>query len=326
MGEPPKRSREAFQGANSNVVGRDLRQEINIHVGTASEAKKALGDTSRAPSRRAVLLGGAALAATAGTLVTVRLTATDDRKPRGPRPLSDLFAFNQRDSDSLTTSSFMKKIDAVMQTPDDKKQYWLFSGSDSIIIQVTDRERNFAELTREPQPLNKWGSLKAAPGEDSPSFEKIDAVMQYPDDDNKYCVFSGESFLRLNVADKWPHMDTRIDENPSPLSDWGSLDKTSPPFEKIDAATRALDSKNEYWVFSGSHFLRLSVGNEPNHDAKVVKKPKSLSDWGGLARYPSFASGIDAIMQMPDNPKEYVVFSGRQYLRTAWTGSTWSVK
>lgn len=87
-----------------------------------------------------------------------------------------------------------------------------------------------------------------------------------------------------------------------------------------------MDSKNEYWVFSGSHFLRLSVGNEPNHDAKVVKKPKSLSDWGGLARYPSFASGIDAIMQMPDNPKEYVVFSGRQYLRTAWTGSTWSVK
>ncbi|WP_330239979.1 hypothetical protein [Streptomyces sp. NBC_00525] len=344
MGEPPKKSREAFrrrtarrpetaQGANGNVVGRDLRQEINIHVGTAAEAKKALGGASRAPSRRAVLLGGAALAATAGTLVAVRLTGTDDgRKPQGPRPLSDLFAFSKRDSAPFIEAGFTKRIDATMQTPDNKNEYWLFSGAQVTRIQVTDGESNFADVVQNPGPLTNWGSLQAAPGEDSPPFEKIDAVMRWPDDRNKYWLFSGSRFLRVHVNDGFYHVDTRVPEDsqpnpqPNPLSYWGSLSDTSPSFAKIDAVANTPDNRNEYWVFSGSHYLRLKVADGSIHDDDVVQNPKPLSNWGGLDRYPSFASGIDAVMQMPNDPKEYVVFSGRQYLRTAWTGSTWSVK
>lgn len=75
MGEPQGEPRGTFrrrtarqpettQGADGNYVGGDLRQEFTINVGTAADAKKVLG-TSRTPSRRTILLGGATLAATA---------------------------------------------------------------------------------------------------------------------------------------------------------------------------------------------------------------------------------------------------------------------
>ncbi|WP_329152672.1 hypothetical protein OHA63_03065 [Streptomyces anulatus] len=215
-----------------------------------------------------------------------------------------------------------------MQTPDKEDRYWLFSGKNFTLIQVNRKERNLAEVVQNPGPLTDWGSLQAVEGESSPPFKKIDAVMQWPDDRNKYWMFSGSRFLRINVADDWPHMDTRIskDSKPSPLSDWSSLDNTSPSFKKIDAVTRTPDDDNEYWVFSGSHYLRLKVNDGQYHSDIVVQAPKPLSEWGGLGPYPSFAAGIDAVMQMPDIPKEYVVFSGQQYLRTSWTGSEWLVK
>lgn len=321
------RQSETTQGADGNYVGGDLRQEFTINVGTAADAKKVLG-TSRTPSRRTVLLGGATLAATAGALVAARLTGTDGKKAQGPRPLSDLFAFNNRDFPPFDKAGFTKQIDAVMQTPDKEDRYWLFSGKSFALIQVNRKERNLAEVVQNPGPLTDWGSLQAVESESSPPFKKIDAVMQWPDDRNKYWMFSGSRFLRINVADDWPHMDTRIskDSKPSPLSDWSSLDNTSPSFKKIDAVTRTPDDDNEYWVFSGSHYLRLKVNDGQYHSDIVVQAPKPLSEWGGLGPYPSFAAGIDAVMQMPDIPQEYVVFSGQQYLRTSWTGSEWLVK
>ncbi|MFD4176201.1 hypothetical protein [Streptomyces anulatus] len=318
---------ETTQGADGNYVGGDLRQEFTINVGTAADAKKVLS-ASRTPSRRTVLLGGATLAATAGALVAVRLTGTDGKKAHGPRPLSDLFAFNHRDPHLFEKAGFTKGIDAVMKTPDGEDGYWLFSGRNYTLVQVTRKEGNLAEVVKNPRPLIEWSSLRTVGGGSSLAFKKIDAVMQWPDDRNGYWVFSGSHFLPIKVASGWPHMDTRIPEGakPSPLSDWSSLSSTTPSFKKIDAVTRAPNDDNEYWVFSGSQHLRLRVNDGKNHDDIVVQKPKPLSEWGGLGHYPSFSAGVDAVMQMPDTPKEYIVFSGRQFIRTSWTGSEWLVK
>lgn len=218
-----------------------------------AEAEKA-PTTSRGLSRRTVLLGGGAtLAATASALVAVRLTGIDGRKVQGPKPLSDLASFRE--------AGFTERIDAVMQTPDKKHEYWVFSDSSSIIIEVAGGMYHLDRLVRKPMPL----------------------------------------------------------------SDWGSLRTSAPPFTKIDAVARTPDKKDEYWVFSGSKFMHIRVNGGKDHIVEVKQQPMPLSDWGGLGGYPNFEARIDAVMQMPDDTNEYLVFSGGEYIRTSWSGSGWSV-
>ncbi|MFI1386396.1 hypothetical protein [Embleya sp. NPDC020886] len=283
-----------------------------VHIGAGT------GDTSttsRAPSRRTVLLGGGAtLAAAAGALVAARLTGTDGKKVQGPKPLSDRNAFRK--------AGFTTRIDAVMQTPDNVNEYWVFSGSHFIRINVAGGKNHTDTVEQGLRPLSNWGAFSRS----SPQFTtQIDAVMRTPDNVNEYWVFSGSQFIRIHVAGGENHIDTVV-QAPMPLRDWGAFSRSSPQFtSRIDAVARTPDNVNEYWVFSGAQFIRIHVAGGENHIDTVVQAPMPLSDWGGLGAYQKFAARIDAVMQMPDDMNTYWVFSGQEYIRTSWSGSAWSV-
>ncbi|MFF2412800.1 hypothetical protein, partial [Streptomyces sp. NPDC058092] len=163
-----------------------------IYIGAEAEKTPT---TSRGLSRRTVLLGGGAtLAATVSALVAVRLTGTDGKKVQGPKPLSDRNAFRE--------AGFTTRIDAVMQTPDNINEYWVFSGSQFIRIRVADGKNHIDTVVQDPMPLSDWGALRTS------SFTRIDAVMQTPDNINEYWVFSGSQFIRIRVANGKNHIDT----------------------------------------------------------------------------------------------------------------------
>ncbi|MGK5730555.1 hypothetical protein, partial [Streptomyces sp. URMC 124] len=105
------------------------------------------------------------------------------------------------------------RIDAVMQTPDNRNQYWIFSGNQYALIEVADGSHSDKQITG-PRPLTNWTSLEGLTG----TPQRIDAVMQTPDNRNQYWIFSGNQYALIEVADG-----TRSDKQvrgPRSLSDW----------------------------------------------------------------------------------------------------------
>ncbi|MEU3302241.1 protein kinase [Streptomyces sp. NPDC006678] len=115
-----------------------------------------------------------------------------------PRPLSN-----------WPSLSGFRRVDAVMQTPDDPNRYWVFSGNQYVRIEVAD-DTHADKRVADPRPLSNWPSLKG--------FARIDAVMQAPDDPSRYWVFSGNQYVKIEIADD-THADQRI-LGPRPLGDW----------------------------------------------------------------------------------------------------------
>ncbi|MFG2904351.1 hypothetical protein ACGF13_04710 [Kitasatospora sp. NPDC048286] len=104
-------------------------------------------------------------------------------------------------------------VDAVMAVPDQPNQFFVFSGSDYRTVEIEVKSSH-------PYPCNiiYQGTLK----EDWPSlsdFSSVDAVMKVPDGSNEYWVFSGDRFVRINVANGEGHPDTKT-YGPAPLSEW----------------------------------------------------------------------------------------------------------
>ncbi|MEV7360288.1 hypothetical protein [Kitasatospora sp. NPDC091276] len=109
-------------------------------------------------------------------------------------------------------------VDAVMAVPDKPNQFWVFSNTDYRRVEIT---------VTSSHPYPDKLILKGTIREDWPSlsdFAKIDAVMKVPDGSNEYWVFSGDRFVRINVANGEPHTDTRT-YGPAPLSEWEGLTK-----------------------------------------------------------------------------------------------------
>ncbi|MFD4657324.1 hypothetical protein ACFWP2_17065 [Kitasatospora sp. NPDC058444] len=107
-------------------------------------------------------------------------------------------------------------IDAVMAVPDQPTQFWVFSGTKyrRIEIVVESTHPYGDKLLFESSIATDWPSLS--------SFTTVDAVMKVPDGSNEYWVFSGSQYVRINVANGEPHVDTKT-YGPGPLSEWPSL-------------------------------------------------------------------------------------------------------
>ncbi|WP_328665840.1 protein kinase [Streptomyces sp. NBC_00322] len=175
-----------------------------------------------------------------------------DKQVTKPHPLSD-----------WSSLAGFSRVDAVMQAPDSRNLYWVFSGSQYAEIEVADGGHTDKQVTK-PHPLSDWSSLAG--------FSRVDAVMQAPDSRNRYWVFSGNRYAEIEVADGG-HTDKQVTK-PHPLSDWSSL----AGFSRVDAVMQAPDSRNRYWVFSGNRYAEIEVANG-GHTDKQVTKPHPLSDW-----------------------------------------------
>ncbi|GAB3451780.1 hypothetical protein GCM10027570_29090 [Streptomonospora sediminis] len=154
---------------------------------------------------------------------------------------------------------------------------------------------------------------------------RTDAVMPIPGAPNtrtsdEYWMFSGDHYIRGGIAASGYPVGQRRTEI-SPLKSWDDTFANLPGFQdKIDAVLRVPGLGNEYWVFSGSRYIRIRIaGAEDSFDDTLVAGPNPISDWesafGGLAH-----DGIDAVMPTPDDPSQYWVFVGDQYVRTTLDG------
>lgn len=77
------------------------------------------------------------------------------------------------------------------------------------MIEVADDGRT-GKPVADPRPLSNWPGLSG--------FRRVDAVMQAPDDPNRYWVFSGNQYVKIEITDD-THADKRI-LGPRPLGDW----------------------------------------------------------------------------------------------------------
>ncbi|MGP3937495.1 protein kinase domain-containing protein [Nonomuraea sp. KM88] len=154
---------------------------------------------------------------------------------------------------------------------------------------------------------------------------RTDAVLPVPDDPDLeapgyYWMFSGDRYLRARMSASGYPVGERLSE-PSDLDAWKGTFQSLPGFrDRIDATLRVPGSRDEYWVFSGSQYLRMRIaGAEKGYADTLVTGPRPLRDWadafGELA-----GGGIDAVMRTPDDQKQYWVFAGDRYVRTRLAG------
>ncbi|MEU7205402.1 hypothetical protein [Streptomyces sp. NPDC045470] len=202
-------------------------------------------------------------------------------------------------------------VDAVMQSPRVRNEYWVFSGDQYIRIRVADGDHQDERVVG-PRNLTEWNSLKDLQGFST----KVDAVMPVPDSLGQYWVFSGNQYIRMEVGDDPDYIDRRL-AGPSSLDAWANTFKDRAPFsQKVDTVTWAPDEDNWYWAFSGTAFLTMTVGHSPNWEDKLEYEPAALEKWNSLkAAAAPFLTKINAVMQTPDSYNNYWFFSGDQYIR-----------
>ncbi|MEO3802193.1 protein kinase [Nonomuraea sp. B1E8] len=183
-----------------------------------------------------------------------------------------------------------------------------------------------AEGTATNSPATTYASPTDAAGTANATHPtRTDAVLPMPDDPSLkapgyYWMFSGDRYIRARMSASGYPVRERLSE-PSSLDAWKDTFRSLPGFrDRIDATLRVPGSRDEYWVFSGSQYLRMRIaGAEDGYADTLVAGPRPLRDWesafGGLPD-----GGIDAVVRTPDDPKQYWVFAGDQYVRTRLDG------
>lgn len=128
----------------------------------------------------------------------------DAKLMTGPRPLSDW--------ENAFGSLVNVGVEAVMPTPDDPRQYWVFGG-DTYVRTVLDNEGPGGHVNIEnlidygwPGTLSRFTSARG----------RVDAVLQVPGNRNDYWAFSDTRYMKIRVADK-TYDDTVILEGPTSL-------------------------------------------------------------------------------------------------------------
>ncbi|MFF9566254.1 protein kinase [Streptomyces sp. NPDC014685] len=299
------------------------------HDTTAPSGAGFAADTEaprRRPSRRAVLTAGLALAGGAGAgFALSRLwqgdgTGTEAERTGKPAPkASNPAASNPAAAPGASASPLLGevRVDAVMPAPDGTKRLWMFYGNQYVRVDASDSRERFGWEVG-PQPLSNWSGAF----EGLPDFsEKIDAVLPVPGANGEYWVFSGSRYIRLRVEDAEPYNDSRLTE-PGPLSDWAGAFGLMVDSPTVVDALMPVPEEDvpEFWVFSGSRYARYGLdGTGP--EGRLVKGWQQLGDWSRtFARYPGFRERIDAVVQVPDERNNYLVFSGGSYIEIEMAG------
>ncbi|MEU3598672.1 protein kinase [Streptomyces sp. NPDC006798] len=149
----------------------------------------------------------------------IRIRISDDGRysdqlVTGPKPITDWAgAFGNE-------PGFLDGIDAVMPTPDEPAEFWVFAGDRYLRTELTgDGPRG--KVLKGPTPLADWTETIGA----FDAFRSgIDAALSVPGRKGEYWVFSDREVLRLSLTDG-TYTDKLL-QKPSPLPDWtgGSAD------------------------------------------------------------------------------------------------------
>ncbi|MGP3751125.1 MULTISPECIES: protein kinase [unclassified Streptomyces] len=202
-----------------------------------------------------------------------------------------------------------RRVDAVMPVPGRDDRFWVFAGSEYVLVEVGDSPAD-ARRVSGPGALGDW--KKSFGG--VPSFtEKIDAVMRVPGHEDRFWVFSGDEYVVVEAAEG-SSARGRL-QGPGPLTDWSNSFASLSGFEdRVDAVMPVPGRDDRFWVFAGSEYVLVEVGDSPA-DARRVSGPGALGDWkksfGGV---PSFTEKIDAVMRVPGHEDRFWVFSGDEYV------------
>ncbi|MEU4052206.1 serine/threonine-protein kinase [Streptomyces olivaceus] len=159
---------------------------------------------------------------------------------------------------------FRKKIVAVMRVPGKPGQYWVFSQDQYMRIEVSP-EGSGSALKSSPAPIGDWKDTFGG-------FSRIDSVMPVPDDPYQVWAFSGSDYVRTRLHSEGnPGGQCQLKN-----SIGGGWRELSRRFSSgIDAVMPSPNEPYEYWVFSGSRYLKMKVPGK-SYKEEVLQEPTSL--------------------------------------------------
>ncbi|MFC9970946.1 serine/threonine-protein kinase [Spirillospora sp. NPDC127200] len=160
---------------------------------------------ARANRRRTAVTGVIAVVALlAGAGVTAFVARDGSGPPEQPGTAS-------------TGAHAVSGVDAVMPVPGARGRFWVFSGSQYMIVEV-GADPAAARRVSGPSPIAQW--RKTFGGLDR--FTRgIDAVLPVPGDGRRFWVFSGDQYLLVHIAGDRSGRG-RL-QGPHPLTDWPPL-------------------------------------------------------------------------------------------------------
>lgn len=165
------------------------------------------GQPARANRRRTALMGAtAAVVLLAGAIATAYAVGDD------PDPES-----KNQTAQTAAGVSAGSPVDAVMPVPGERGRFWVFSGSEYMVVEVGADPASSRRVSG-PAPIEQW---RLTFGGLDRFTSKIDAVLPDPGDDHRFWVFSGDQYLLVHTAGDRSGKG-RLHE-PRPLTDWPSL-------------------------------------------------------------------------------------------------------
>ncbi|MFE7614054.1 protein kinase [Streptomyces sp. NPDC057496] len=205
----------------------------------------------------------------------VRVAASNSRErfgwEVGPEPISNWSGAFEG------LPAFTEKIDAVLPVPGRSGEYWVFSGSQYVRVEVGNElpYNDSRPSGGAPMPIGDWAGTF---GFGSDPLTAVDALMPVPEEDSpEFWVFSGARYARCSLDGIGPK--GKLEKEWKPLGDWGGTFARHADFEKrIDAAVQVPDERNNYWVFSGGSYIEIELaGSEQGYADKLVHGPRPVN-------------------------------------------------
>ncbi|MEV4221497.1 serine/threonine-protein kinase [Nonomuraea sp. NPDC049725] len=172
--------------------------------------------------------------------------------------------------------AFRDRIDATLRVPGSPDEYWVFSGREYVRIRLAGPGQAYDDtLVAGPRPLSDWADAFGDLADDG-----IDAVVRTPDDPEQYWVFSGDRYVRARLDGEGPGGE--ITRGPARLDGWPGTFHKVPAFRQgIDEMLPVPGEANDYWVFSGTRYMKIRVTDVAYEDS-VLTGPRPIRDWSAL--------------------------------------------
>ncbi|WP_411130140.1 hypothetical protein [Streptomyces sp. x-19] len=197
------------------------------------------------------------------------------------------------------------RIDGVIRVPG-TFDYYVFKGKNSRLITI-------------PLTGALGGSSVLVRGPYRSSGFPVDVIVDLQENPlQQFAVFGGDQarvwgFQGMQNRRVLLQGTTDVDE-----VNWPSLVIGSQSFYVVDAVMPADTGPNQYYVFSGTRYRRIEIGNP----SPLEGSQEILAYWPSLQHgdSPNFTS-VDAVLPVPGVVKEFYVFSGEWFRRIRLAGT-----
>ncbi|WP_367125355.1 protein kinase domain-containing protein [Streptomyces phytohabitans] len=165
---------------------------------------------------------------------------------------------------------FRDGVDAVLRVPGHRDEFWVFAGDRYLRMRVA--ADGYADtLVAGPRPAADWDTAFAGLASTG-----VDAVMPVPDAPDQVWVFSGDRYVRTELAGDRPG--GRALTGASGLDGWPRTLGRVPGFRQgIDEVVPVPGTPDRFWVFAGHRCMKIRVSGADHVDT-VVQGPRPLGD------------------------------------------------